>query len=136
MRSKVYQNLDPEKHLKKWYEYKHSEAKLGCFATFTCDDINTSILSSKFLVEIESDFTPAHKKMSKLSKEYCRPISILPDISKVYERCLYDQMSSYFEDIFSKYQCGFRKGYSAQHCLLVMLEKWKKLIMRVSLVRY
>ena len=74
--------------------------------------------------------------MSKLSKEYCRPISILPDISKVYERCLYDQMSSYFEDIFSKYQCGFRKGYIAQHCLLVMLEKWKKLIMRVSLVRY
>ena len=28
--------------------------------------------------------------------------------------------------IFSKYRCGFRKGYSAQHCLLVMIEKWKK----------
>ena len=25
----------------------------------------------------------------------------------------------------SVHQCGFRKGYSAQHCLLVMLEKWK-----------
>ena len=29
--------------------------------------------------------------------------------------------------VFSKYQCGFRKGYSAQHCLLVMIEKWKKI---------
>ena len=25
-----------------------------------------------------------------------------------------------------KYQCGFRKGYYAQHCLLAMIEKWKK----------
>ena len=36
-------------------------------------------------------------------------------------------MSEFF-DIFSKYQCGFRKGYSAQHCLLVMIEKWKKVV--------
>ena len=44
-------------------------------------------------------------------------------ISKIYERCLYDQTSNFFEDVFSKYQCGFRKGYSAQHCLLAMIEK-------------
>ena len=24
-----------------------------------------------------------------------------------------------------KQQCGFRKGYSTQYCLFVMLEKWK-----------
>ena len=35
-------------------------------------------------------------------------------------------MSEYFESsFFSKYQCGFRKGFSAQHCLVSMLEKWK-----------
>ena len=28
----------------------------------------------------------------------------------------------------SKYQCGFRKGYNAQHCLLSMFEKWKSAI--------
>ena len=43
----------------------------------------------------------------------------------MYERCLYDQISKYFETRFSKSQCGFRKGYSAQHCLLAMTEKWK-----------
>ena len=29
------------------------------------------------------------------------------------------------ETFLSKNQCGFRKGYSTQHCLLFMLEKWK-----------
>ena len=32
------------------------------------------------------------------------------------------------ENILSKFQCGFRKGTSAQHCLIVMLEKWKKAV--------
>ena len=27
-------------------------------------------------------------------------------------------MTTFFEGIFSKYQCGFLKGYSAQYCLL------------------
>ena len=35
-------------------------------------------------------------------------------------------MSEYFESsFFSKYQCGYRKGFSAQHYLVPMLEKWK-----------
>ena len=34
----------------------------------------------------------------------------------------------FFEDIFNKQQCGFRKGYNTQQCLLKMLEKWKRLV--------
>ena len=64
-------------------------------------------------------------KKSKLSKESYRPVSIVPNISKVYERCLYDQISKYFKTRFSKFQCGFCKGYSAQRCLLAAIEKWK-----------
>ena len=41
---------------------------------------------------------------------------------------MYDQIATYFEHIFSRYQCGFRKGYSAQQCLLAMTEKWKKTV--------
>ena len=37
-------------------------------------------------------------------------------------------MSNYFESILSKFQCGFRKGFSAQHCLLVLVEKCRKFI--------
>ena len=35
-------------------------------------------------------------------------------------------MLSYFDDILSKYQCGFRKGFNAQHCLVSMIEKWRE----------
>ena len=35
-------------------------------------------------------------------------------------------MYKYFNHILSKWQCGFRKGFSTQHCLLVMTEKWRK----------
>ena len=37
-------------------------------------------------------------------------------------------MSAYFDEIFSKYQYGFRKGYSTQQCLLALLAKWKTAI--------
>ena len=37
-------------------------------------------------------------------------------------------MSECFESFLSKYQCRFRKGYSAKHFLLSMLEKWKSAI--------
>ena len=32
-------------------------------------------------------------------------------------------MLQYFGNILSKYQCGFRKRYSLQHCLMTMKEK-------------
>ena len=31
-------------------------------------------------------------------------------------------------EFLSKYQCGFRKSCSTQHCLLAMLEKWKSAV--------
>ena len=37
-------------------------------------------------------------------------------------------MSDYLGNFFSKFQCGFRQGISAQHCLLAMIEKWKKCV--------
>ena len=37
-----------------------------------------------------------------------------------------EQLDIYFEHILYKFQCGFRKGFSAQHCLIYMIEKWKK----------
>ena len=43
---------------------------------------------------------------------------------------MFKQMSSFFDDIFSKYQYGFRKGFSTQQYLLALLEKWKRSIDR------
>ena len=74
------------------------------------------------------------KKKSKNSKDNYRPVSILSNISKVYKRCIYDQMEAYFETILSPNQCGFRKGFIAQHCLISLIEKWKKVSIMVGLL--
>ena len=34
-------------------------------------------------------------------------------------------MGDFMENPFSKFQCGFRKGYSRQQCLFAFIEKWK-----------
>ena len=39
---------------------------------------------------------------------------------------MFEQMSQFFENIFSKYQREFPKGFSTKQCLLAMLEKWKR----------
>ena len=41
---------------------------------------------------------------------------------------MFKQMSKYFEPFFSKFQSGFRKRFSAQQCLLSMLEKQKSAV--------
>ena len=35
-------------------------------------------------------------------------------------------MSGFFDNFLSEQQCGFRKRDSTQHCLLNLLEKWKR----------
>ena len=49
-----------------------------------------------------------------------RPISILPNLSKIYE------MYTYFNKFFCKTSVRFGKGYNVQHRLLVMIEKMKE----------
>ena len=41
----------------------------------------------------------------------------------MFEKCIYKQLSNFFENLFSKYQCGFRKGLNAQHCFIKLIEK-------------
>ena len=68
---------------------------------------------------------PVYKKGNRSEKGNYRPVSILPNISKVFERCVHKQMSQVFEGVISKYLCGFLKGHSAQHALISLLEKWR-----------
>ena len=69
---------------------------------------------------------PVFKNDDRCNKENYRPVSLLKVCSKIHEKVVYGQINSHFEPIFSPLQCGFRKGYSAQYCLLALLEKWRK----------
>ena len=70
--------------------------------------------------------TPLHKKGSKNLMENYRPISILPIISKVFERILYDQFYEYLtsNNLLSKQQFGFRRFHSTMSTLLDCTNEW------------
>ena len=96
------------------------------FSNFIYQSFNNMIDVCIFPTSLKlANITPVNKKGSKISKENYRPVSILPNISKMYERCLFKPTSNYFENIFLKFQCGFRQGLSAQYYLISMIEKCK-----------
>ena len=47
-----------------------------------------------------ADIIPLYKKDSRQEKSNYRLISVLPNLSKTFENVLYDQISSFFENIF------------------------------------
>ena len=99
---------------------------IDIFAEFLCTSINGVIKSASSPCYLKlADVTPLSKKMRKDMKENFRPVTILLTLSKIFEKCMFAQISTFFDNIFSNQQCGFRKGCSAQRCLLVMLETWK-----------
>ena len=76
----------------------------------------------------QADIQPIYKKHSNNYKRNYKPVSILHNLSKIYERCLYTVckvLDSFFNPILSKYQFGFKKGYNEQQFLLTMIEKWR-----------
>ena len=66
--------------------------------------------------------SPLHKKNSNLNKENYRPVSIVPVISKIYERAINEQLTSYFNQHFNVHLSAFRPGYACQSTLLRITE--------------
>ena len=89
--------------------------------------INLSIETSTFPDSLKrAQVTPLHKKNETMNKSNFIPVSILTSISKLYEKVISEQLSQYFEDIFDRYLCAFRKGQGCQTTLLRLLEDWKQ----------
>ena len=93
-----------------------------CFSKAINDSFSTGIFPNISKLAV---VTPVYKKNSKTEKSNYRPVSILPVISKIYERVYHNQISEYFDQYFDEQQCGFRKGYSTQTSLIPMEELWK-----------
>ena len=72
-----------------------------------------------------ADVTLVLKKEDvSLLKNY-RPVTVLPVVSKIYERIVQKQILEYIDKHLYPHFCGYRKGYSIQTTLISMLEKWK-----------
>ena len=61
-------------------------------------------------------------------KQNYRPITILPPVSKVYERLVENQIKPFSFGSLNPMLCDFREKYSTQHALLRFIEKCKKIL--------
>ena len=85
------------------------------------------IKNKKFAAQLKvADITPLHKKLETIFKENYRPVSLLPLVSKIFERVMLKQMKPFIESFLSKWLCGYRKGYNAQYALTAMIERLKQ----------
>ena len=87
--------------------------------------ILTSDFPDKFKV---ADVSLIFKKNDPQKSKNYRPVSVLPVVSRVFERLLHKQMSLHVEEYLSPYLCGYRKGFSTQQVLLSLLERWKNVL--------
>ena len=74
----------------------------------------------------EADVSAIHKNGDKCQKTNYRPISVLPGMSKIFERIMNEQINQHFVGILSPLLSGFRQGYNTQYALFRVIEIWKK----------
>ena len=61
-----------------------------------------------------ADITPVYKKKDPTLVENYRPVSVLPSVSKLFERIIQKQFSNYLDEFLSPYLCVYRRGYNTQ----------------------
>ena len=82
------------------------------------------------LSEVPNDFktarvVPLYKKGDCNSEGNYRPVSILPVVSKIFERIVYNQLYSYLceNNLIYEYQSGFRSCFSTDTALTYLSDK-------------
>ena len=75
--------------------------------------IETGVYPEKFKI---SKITPIYKKNERTNIANYRPISLLPTLSKIFERVIHTQLYTYFDEnkLLSEQQYGFREKHSTE----------------------
>ena len=88
---------------------------------------NTSIETSQFPDSWKvARITPIFKDGDRAEKSNYRPISVLPVISKLFEKLVFNQLNQYMKEngLFTSDQSGFLCLHSTLTCLLKMSDDW------------
>ena len=99
--------------------------------------INKSILTGKFPDKLKiAKVFPIHKSGSKSDPCNYRPISILPTISKSFERHVNRHLMSYLNKycLIHETQSGFRQKHSCQTALVKLIDQWMACIGKGDIV--
>ena len=100
--NKVHQHTDiPTKIIK---------SNVDFFANYIFGNFNYCLEVGDFPCAFKhADVVPVRKKKEKIDKANYRSVSILPNLSKIYEKLMYQQLYDHFDSILLPKQCGFRE---------------------------
>ena len=85
-----------------------------------------SFITGQFLTKgKEAHIIPSYKKGDKSECSNYRPISLLPNISKIIEKAIYTKLYNFLEryNCLYKKQFGFRNSHSTNHAFISITEK-------------
>ena len=88
--------------------------------------LNLSLSQGVFPDELKiAKVIPIFKNGDNMLVNNYRPISILPVFSKIFEQIMYNRLLAFINhnNLLYKYQFGFRKGYSTNMALIVLMDK-------------
>ena len=84
--------------------------------------LNEKVFSGKLKL---GDITALFKALEKTKKTNYRPITVLPVVSKIFQKIMDKQTNQHIDKFLSKFLCGYRKNFNCQVALVSMIEKWK-----------
>ena len=88
--------------------------------------INLSLKEGTFPNDLKkARVNPIYKSGNRNSFDNYRPISVLPIVSKIFEKCVYRQLIDYFETnkLLSNFQFGFRSRRSTEIAATLFTDK-------------
>ena len=92
-----------------------------------CEIYNNSKDSLQYPNSLKvADVIPIHKENETTLLKNYRRVSLLPVVSKIFERMMFEEILKYMDIYLSPYIFGYRKGHSTEQCLIPMIEMWKK----------
>ena len=105
---------------------KHLKQTSDICSTSLHKIVNETINKSNFPSQLKhADISPVFKKDDATNVQNYRPVSVLPAVSKIFERIMQRQIVTHIDKYLSPFLCGFRKGFNTQHALIALIEKWK-----------
>ena len=106
---------------------KSAIKSVDIYLLFLIGIINQFLKNGIFPEELKlAEVISLFKKADPFHKISYRPVSLLSDMSQVFERIIFSQINEYIEPFLSNLLIGVRKNHNTQHCLLKLLEKWKE----------
>ena len=96
-----------------WYFLKnYPKENADISADILLASFNNSVKKSNFPSSSKNtNVTPVFRKVDRNFKDNYRPISVLPKMSKLFDRCIFCQLYSFMFELLSKYHCLSTYGF-------------------------